>query len=48
VVGEDESSLQMTSNLGTTAYAAPEMLAPEARTQYSLKVDVYSFGMVLW
>uniref|UniRef100_A0A7S1BNC5 Protein kinase domain-containing protein n=1 Tax=Corethron hystrix TaxID=216773 RepID=A0A7S1BNC5_9STRA len=40
--------LGLTSNLGTTAYAAPEMLVPAKRTHYSLKVDVYSFGMVLW
>eukprot|EP00595_Chromulina_sp_UTEXLB2642_P002500 CAMPEP_0196765304 /NCGR_PEP_ID=MMETSP1095-20130614/7970_1 /TAXON_ID=96789 ORGANISM="Chromulina nebulosa, Strain UTEXLB2642" /NCGR_SAMPLE_ID=MMETSP1095 /ASSEMBLY_ACC=CAM_ASM_000446 /LENGTH=289 /DNA_ID=CAMNT_0042123137 /DNA_START=1096 /DNA_END=1962 /DNA_ORIENTATION=- len=39
---------EMTSNLGTTAWCAPELLAATDRTRYSVKVDVYSFGMVLW
>jgi len=38
----------MTSNIGTTAWAAPEMLTAAADASYSLKVDVYSFGIVLW
>ena len=38
----------MTSNIGTTAWAAPEMLTAAADTSYSLKIDVYSFGIVLW
>lgn len=40
--------LEMTSNMGTTAWCAPEILTASNRTKYSVKVDVYSFGMVLW
>ncbi len=39
---------EMTSNLGTTAWCAPEVFTNTAKAQYSLKVDVYSFGIVLW
>ena len=39
---------EMTSNLGTTAWCAPELLTSSSTTRYSIKVDVYSFGMVLW
>lgn len=39
---------EMTSNMGTTAWCAPEILTASNRTRYSVKVDVYSFGMVLW
>jgi serine/threonine protein kinase len=42
------AALEMTSNLGTTAWCAPELLTASSRTRYSVKVDVYSFGMVLW
>lgn len=41
-------NLEMTSNLGTTAWCAPELLTSASTTRYSVKVDVYSFGMVLW
>lgn len=51
--GAERSSLSnlntvMTSNLGTTAWCAPELLTTENKTRYSVKVDVYSFGIVLW
>lgn len=39
---------EMTSNLGTTAWCAPELLTSTSRSRYTIKVDVYSFGMVLW
>ncbi len=39
---------EMTSNLGTTAWCAPEVLTSSNMTVYGVKVDVYSFGMVLW
>jgi serine/threonine protein kinase len=39
---------QMTSNLGTTAWCAPELLTSTAKARYTVKVDVYSYGMVLW
>jgi serine/threonine protein kinase len=41
-------NLEMTSNLGTTAWCAPEVLTSSSRARYSIKVDVYSYGMVLW
>jgi serine/threonine protein kinase len=46
--GSDSALLEMTSNLGTTAWCAPELLSAADRAKYSIKVDVYSFGMVLW
>eukprot|EP00957_Ditylum_brightwellii_P131286 10013049-Ditylum_brightwellii.AAC.1 len=46
--GKLSMELQMTSNMGTVAWAAPEMLAKESGANYGLQVDVYSFGMVLW
>lgn len=39
---------EMTSNMGTTAWCAPEVLSNTNRARYSVKVDVYSYGMVLW
>ena len=46
----EPADLEMTANLGTTAWCAPEIFtAPsQAKARYSLPVDVYSFGMVLW
>jgi serine/threonine protein kinase len=41
-------NLEMTSNLGTTAWCAPELFTAGNTARYSVKVDVYSFGMVLW
>lgn len=41
-------NLEMTSNLGTTAWCAPELFTAGSTARYSVKVDVYSFGMVLW
>jgi serine/threonine protein kinase len=38
----------MTSNLGTTAWCAPELLTATTKARYTVKVDVYSYGMVLW
>ena len=40
-----EESL-MTQNIGTPHWMAPEVLATD--TNYSSKVDVYAFGIVLW
>ena len=33
---------------GTTAWCAPEIFTSASKARYSLPVDVYSFGMVLW
>lgn len=38
-------SYNMTGNTGTIAYMAPEVALRKA---YSEKVDIYSFGMILW
>lgn len=38
-------SYNMTGNTGTLAYMAPEVALRKA---YSEKVDIYSFGMILW
>ena len=46
--GLSNSNLEMTSNLGTTAWCAPELFTAGNTARYSVKVDVYSFGMVLW
>ena len=43
----DESFLK-TTLVGTVAWAAPEMLVSQAKANYTLKVDQYSFGMVLY
>jgi len=42
------SNMLLTSNLGTYAWAAPEIFSTDNIVSYNLKVDVYSFGMVLW
>jgi Protein tyrosine and serine/threonine kinase len=44
------SDPHMTGNLGTVAWAAPEMFSSNASSTavYSLPADVYSFGVVLW
>lgn len=44
----NHGNLEMTSNLGTTAWCAPELFTAGNTARYSVKVDVYSFGMVLW
>ncbi|KAJ0402463.1 hypothetical protein ATCC90586_009283 [Pythium insidiosum] len=41
-------TLQMTTNIGSACWAAPEVLKDEARSEYSLKIDVYSFGIICW
>lgn len=46
--GRMSFNIAMTSNLGTVAWCAPEMFAQDPRTMYSVKVDIYSFGMVLY
>ncbi|KAF0701288.1 Aste57867_8217 [Aphanomyces stellatus] len=45
---EECVSLLMTSRVGTVCWAAPEVLAEEEQTRYSLKVDVYSFAIICW
>jgi Protein tyrosine and serine/threonine kinase len=46
----NSSDPHMTGNLGTVAWAAPEMFSSNASSTavYSLPADVYSFGVVLW
>jgi serine/threonine protein kinase len=40
----------MTLGVGTTQYMAPEVLNPpdDGAVQYDAKIDVYSFGVLLW
>ena len=38
-------SMTMTSNIGTPLYMAPEILSGQSR--YSMKADIYSYGIVL-
>eukprot|EP00935_MAST-01C_sp_MAST-1C-sp1_P002742 g2742.t1 len=39
---------EMTSNVGTPVYMAPELMADSAATAYSKQIDLYSFGVMLW
>ena len=39
------ASMTMTSNIGTPLYMAPEILC--GQSHYSMKADVYSYGIVL-
>ena len=41
-----EDGTQMTHNLGTVHWMAPEILKPGS--SYTSKVDVYAYGIVLW
>jgi serine/threonine protein kinase len=44
-----ESALQMTINLGTPVYMAPELYSDEWSSEdVSGAVDVFSFGLILW
>ncbi|KDO30609.1 TKL/MLK/MLK protein kinase [Saprolegnia parasitica CBS 223.65] len=45
---EEVVSLTMTSRVGTVCWAAPELLVDQELSTYSLKVDVYSFGIICW
>ncbi|KAJ5071038.1 serine/threonine-protein kinase tnni3k-related [Anaeramoeba ignava] len=46
--GPDDSKLEkeMTTNVGTYLWMAPEILRGD--TNYSSKIDVYSYGILLW
>lgn len=52
VIGKAKPMLEytrtMTSNVGTPCWTAPELMTESATTQYSLKVDVYSFAILVW
>jgi serine/threonine protein kinase len=41
----DQQQTNMTGNLGTVPWTAPEMLKGE---RYDEKVDVYAFGICVW
>ncbi|KAF1780267.1 Protein kinase, ATP binding site [Phytophthora cactorum] len=41
-------TVQMTTNIGSACWAAPEVLKDEATSEYSVKIDVYSFGVICW
>eukprot|EP00164_Ancoracysta_twista_P006798 GFYU01009536.1.p1 GENE.GFYU01009536.1~~GFYU01009536.1.p1 ORF type:complete len:1251 (-),score=260.36 GFYU01009536.1:274-4026(-) len=42
------SSRQMTSGVGTLCWTAPELLQSDGKVEFSTKIDVYSFGIVMW
>jgi serine/threonine protein kinase len=46
----DRRGVSMTSNMGTPAYMAPELVADSRRTSSKVnsKVDVYSFAILVW
>jgi serine/threonine protein kinase/ABC-type branched-subunit amino acid transport system substrate-binding protein/type II secretory pathway pseudopilin PulG len=46
IVDDPKVPMQHTSGIGTPIYMAPEMM--DATQKYTLKVDVYSFGMLCW
>ena len=43
-----DGSLEMTTNVGTPVFAAPELHSDDRRGQYSTKIDVFSFGIIMW
>ncbi|CAI5744353.1 unnamed protein product [Peronospora destructor] len=43
-----DATVRMTTNIGTACWAAPEVLKDEATSEYSVKIDVYSFGIICW
>ena len=43
-----DGSLEMTTNVGTPVFAAPELHSDTRRGQYSTKIDVFSFGIIMW
>eukprot|EP01121_Diplochlamys_sp_Union-15-3_P012670 TRINITY_DN382_c0_g1_i2.p1 TRINITY_DN382_c0_g1~~TRINITY_DN382_c0_g1_i2.p1 ORF type:complete len:194 (+),score=26.11 TRINITY_DN382_c0_g1_i2:117-698(+) len=47
LIRKGPNAMQMTGNVGTLAWVAPEVLDPSVTT-YTEKVDVYSYGVVLW
>jgi hypothetical protein len=44
--GADEN--EMTANIGTPVFCAPEVNSESRVSQYSTKIDVYSFGIMIW
>ena len=51
IVDVRDCSRTMTSNIGTPCWTAPELMADpgdSGQAQYSLKVDVYSFSIIMW
>ena len=42
------SNVVMTSSIGTICWTAPEVFSTDESASYSLRADVYSFGLCLW
>ena len=40
--------LEMTANVGTPVFSAPEIQSDDHSATYSTKVDVFSFGIIIW
>jgi serine/threonine protein kinase len=45
---DDADMMEMTANVGTPVYMAPELMVQARMTNYDGAVDVYSFGIALW
>jgi serine/threonine protein kinase len=43
-----EEAMEMTANVGTPVYMAPELMVSGRKANYDGLVDVYSFGITLW
>jgi serine/threonine protein kinase len=43
-----ENQMEMTREIGTPLYMAPELIGDESGTPYDWKVDVYAFGLLLF
>jgi serine/threonine protein kinase len=42
------SMREMTANIGTPAFMAPELAVRSRKSQYDNKVDVFSFALIVW
>ena len=44
-----DTSKTMTKGVGTVCWMAPEIMeSKEGKTRYTIKADVYSYGIILW
>jgi serine/threonine protein kinase len=45
---EGANENEMTANIGTPVYCAPEVQSDSRVSHYSTKIDVFSFGIIVW
>eukprot|EP01090_Pellita_catalonica_P001448 TRINITY_DN11192_c0_g1_i1.p1 TRINITY_DN11192_c0_g1~~TRINITY_DN11192_c0_g1_i1.p1 ORF type:complete len:300 (+),score=47.56 TRINITY_DN11192_c0_g1_i1:92-991(+) len=48
MTADEQDDKTQTKNIGTASYSAPEMFDEEKAVRYSVKVDVYAFGIIAW